>query len=84
MLRQAGQFIQMLLRDFLRFVWMDSDRGINPIVLFGERQRGIDFLRARASADRKQSRHSSSARAVKDGFSVFRELREVDVRVGID
>src|SRR5262249_21906068 len=36
MLRQLRQFFQMLWRDFLRFVRMDSNRGVNPIVLFSE------------------------------------------------
>ncbi len=40
-LGQASQFIQMLLRHFLRFMRMNPDRGVNPIVLFGEGQGGI-------------------------------------------
>ncbi len=41
MLRQASQFLQMLLRDFLRFMRMNPDRGVNPIVLLSEGQGGI-------------------------------------------
>ena len=74
----------MLLCDFLRFVRMNPHGGINPIVLLGERQRGIELFGARAGADRKQSGHAGGAGAVKHGFAVFGELREVNVRVGVD
>ncbi len=67
MLRQPRQFLQMLWRDFLRFVRMYTDGGVNPIMLFGKRQRGIQLL--------------GSRRAIEHSFAVFRELRKLNVRV---
>ncbi len=81
MFHQPGQFIQMLLRDYLRFVRMDPHRGVNPIVLLREGQRRIEFLRAGARADREQCGDTCCPCAFEHGFAVFRELREVDVRV---
>src|SRR5260370_22942800 len=84
MLRQPGQFLQMLWRDFLRFVRMYTDGGVNPIMLFSKRQRGIQLLGSRPGADGEQCRHTSRTRAIEHGFTVFRELREVDVRVRVN
>src|SRR5437879_3271424 len=36
MLRQPGQFFQMLLRDFFRFVGMNAHGRVNPIVLLSK------------------------------------------------
>src|SRR5260370_15348296 len=44
MLRQPGQFLQMLWRDFLRFVRMYTDGGGNPSMLFSKQQPGIPLL----------------------------------------
>jgi hypothetical protein len=50
-------------------------------MLFGKWQRGIQFLGTRTSADGEERRHASSSRACEHGFTVFGELRKVDVRV---
>ena len=81
MLRQPGQVSQMLLRYLLRFVGMDADGGVNPIMMFGKWQRGIELLRSGARADGEECRHACRAGAIEHGFAVFGELREVDVRV---
>src|SRR5258708_33810627 len=81
MLRQPGQFVQMLLRYFLRLVRMDTHCRVNPIVLFGKGQGRIEFLWTRAGADGQQCSHARGESAVEHGFAVFGELREVDVRV---
>src|SRR2546421_388212 len=62
MLRQPGQLSQMLLRYFLRFVGMNADSGVNPIMLFGKWQGGIEFLRTWTSADSEERRHACRAR----------------------
>ena len=41
MLRQAGEFVEMVLGDFFGFVRMDADAGVDPFVLFGEWERGV-------------------------------------------
>ena len=38
-------------RDFFGFVRMNADGGVNPVVLFGEREGGVEFFRAGAGAD---------------------------------
>jgi len=74
----------MLLCYFLRFVGMNPDRGVNPIVLLGEGHRRIELLGAWACADGEECRDSGGACAIKHGSAVFGELWEVDVRVRID
>jgi hypothetical protein len=83
MFRQPGQFTQMLPCDFLRFVGMNSHGRVNPIVLLGERQRGIELLGTRSGADGEQGRDARGTGTVKHGVAVFRELREINVRVGV-
>jgi hypothetical protein len=53
-------------------------------MLFGKRQRGIEFLRAGACANGEERRHARGARAFEHRFAVFRELGEVNVRVRVD
>src|SRR6267142_3314695 len=78
-LSEPCQFLQVLRRDFLRLVGMNSNRGENPVMLFGKGQRGIELLWPRAGADGQERAHSSGARALKHGVAVFRELRKVNV-----
>src|SRR5467141_3231817 len=40
-LRECCQPFKMLRSDFFRFVRVNSDGRVNPIVLLGERQRGV-------------------------------------------
>jgi len=81
MLSQPCQFFQVLWCSFLRFVGVNSNRGENPVMLFGKGQRGIELLGSRAGSYGKQRRDAGSSRAFKHGVAVLRELREVDVRV---
>ena len=83
-LREAGEFVEVLLGDFFGFVRMDADGGLDPIVLLGVGDGGVEFFRARAGADGQKSRDACVASALQHGFAVVRELREVDVGVGID
>ena len=68
------------LRGFVR---MDANRGLNPIMLLGERQRRIQFFGTRARSDREQGGDSRLARALEHGIAIFVKLREIQVRVGI-
>ncbi len=36
MLREAGEFVEMVLSDFFGLMGMDADAGEDPFVLFGE------------------------------------------------
>ncbi len=36
MLREAGEFVEVMLGDCLGFVRVDADTGVDPFVLFGE------------------------------------------------
>ncbi len=71
----------MILRYFFCLVWMDSHRRINPVVLFSKRQCRIEFVRTWARADGEERRYSCGMSTCEHGFAVFRELREVNVRV---
>ena len=84
MLSQSCQFFQMLRCDFLRFVRVNANRGVNPLMLFGKGQRGIELFGPWAGADREERAHSSSAGAFEHGIAVLRELWEIDVRMRIN
>src|SRR5262245_16990605 len=81
---EAGELIEMLGRRFLGFVRMDTDAGVDPVVLLRVRQSGVEFCRARAGADGQQSLHTGFSGAVQHGVTVFGKLWVVDVRVGVD
>jgi hypothetical protein len=66
------------------FVRMDSGAGVNPVVFLGEWNGGIKLIGTLADADGKQGADSSFAGAGEHRVAIFIELREIDVRVGID
>src|SRR6267142_6928788 len=76
MLSQPCQFFQVLRCDFLRFVGMNANRRVNPVMSFGKGQRGIELLGSRAGTDGEERAHSSGARAFEHGVTIFRELRK--------
>ena len=84
MLREAGEFVQMLRCDFFGFVRMNANARVNPIVPFGERDRGVEFFWPRPGADSEQSTNAGVASALKHGFAIVSELRKIDVRMGVD
>src|SRR5260370_13750412 len=84
MLRQAREFIVMRLRDFLRFVGVNADGRVNPVVRFGERQRRAELLRAGARADGEECGDSSCARPLEHFRAVAIKLRKIYVRVRVD
>src|SRR6516164_7322461 len=63
---------------------MDPDTGVDPVVLFRERQGGVEFFGTWPGADRQQRVNASRARALEHGFAVFGKLREVNVRVRVN
>ena len=84
MLREPGQFIQVLLRYFFRFVRMDADGGINPIMLIGERQSPSLASLGPGRCRWLVGSNAGCTGADKHSVAIFRELRKVDVRVGVD
>ena len=63
------------VRGELGFVRMNSGRGVNPIMRFGERNRGGEMIGARSPADRQNRRDARIARTLQHGVAVFVELR---------
>src|SRR5262249_34060262 len=51
MLGKASEFIEMRRRHFLRFVGMDANAGVNPVVLLGVRNRRVELLRTGTGAN---------------------------------
>ena len=70
--------------DFLGFVGMDADGGVDPVVGFGVGHGGIELFRAGTRADGEDCVHPGGAGALEHGVAVVSELREVDVGVGVD
>src|SRR5713101_5983459 len=84
MLRQAREFIVMRLRDFFRFVRVNADGGVDPVVRVGERQRRVELLRAGACADGEECGDSCRARPLEHFRAVAIKLRQIYVRVRVD
>ncbi len=84
MLGKFGESFEMRRGDFLGLMGMDADRGVDPIVGFGVGQGGIEFFRAGTRADGEDGGDTGGAGAIEHGVAVVRELREVDVGVGVD
>jgi hypothetical protein len=78
---EFGKLVEVLLRDLFRFVRVDADAGVDPIVFVGVFDRGIEFFGARACADGEDVFDAGSASAIEHGVAIVRELRIVDVRV---
>ena len=83
-LGELGESFEMRRGDLPGFVRMDAHRGVDPIVRFRVGQRGIEFFRAGTGADGEDCRDTGGTGALEHGLAVVRELREVDVGVGID
>src|SRR6266581_7254281 len=84
MLRQAHEFFVMRLRDFFRFVWMNANGRVDPVVRFGERQRRVELRRAGACADGEECGNSCRARPLQHFRAVAIKLRKIYVRVRVD
>ena len=74
----------MLRSDLFGFVGMNADAGVNPVVIFGVRKGGIEFFGAGSGADGQQGGDAGMRERAEHGFAVVRELREIDVGVGVD
>ncbi len=83
--RVPGELVElreMLFGGRFRVVRVDADRRVDPIVLLGEGNRGIDALgRARPAADREQRVDARRARALEHRGAIVVELRHLQVRV---
>ncbi len=71
----------MLLRRKLRFVRMDPHRGINPIVLAGNRGRRVEPLRPAAAANRQNGVHACCARPLQHLCAIRVKLGKLQVRM---
>ena len=73
---------EVLLGGGLRVVGVNADGRVDPIVLFGERNRGVDALGgARSAADRQQRFDARRAGALENRRAVGVEFRGFQVRV---
>src|SRR6516165_8811467 len=74
----------MLLRHIFGLVGMDANGGEDPVVSVGVGDGGVELLGAGAYTDGKQRVYTRRPRPCEHSVAVFGELREVDVRVGVD
>ena len=84
MLREASEFVQMLRCDFFGFVRVNANARVNPIVLFGEWESGVEFFWTGTGTNSEERANAGVASAHEHGFSIISELRKIDVRVGVD
>jgi hypothetical protein len=86
--RIAGQRIElreMIVGGNASVVRMDADCPVDPIVLLGERNRGVDPLRRTGpAADGEKRLHARGARAFEHRVAVFVEWRAFEVRVRVN
>ncbi len=76
MLRELPDFLRVEIREMPGFVRVNAHRSINPIVTFGDGQRRIQTIGARASA-----RHQNVTKAGVSG--AINHRRAVRVKVGV-
>jgi hypothetical protein len=84
MASQGAHFSEVRLAKVFGLVRMDSDRGVNPILWFRNRQRRTEFVGSGASADRQQVTQAGRAGARDDGITVRVKLGIVQVGVGVN
>jgi len=81
----AGQFFEareMRVRGLGGVVGMNADAGVNPVVLLGEGDGGVEaFGGAGAAADGQQRGDAGGAGTFEHGRAVFIEVVEFEVRV---
>ncbi len=86
--RVPGELVElreMLVGGGLRVVRVNADRRVDPIVLLGEGNRGVDALgRAGPAADRQQRLDARRAGALEHRRAVALEFRRLQVRMRIN
>src|SRR5580704_8474821 len=63
---------------------MHTDASVDPVVLLGVRDGGVQFFGPWARANGQDGLDSRRAGTVEHGVPVLGELRKVDVRMGVD
>src|SRR5579863_3631479 len=81
---QLRHFFEIGIPSQLGFVWMNTDRRINKIVLFGESNGAVERTWAGSAADSENRLDSRFTGARDHLFSVSLELLRLKMRVGID
>lgn len=84
MLRQAREFREPFFGGELRFMRMDANGRIDPIVLLGERDSYIETIGRRAASDGEDFLDAGVACARQHGVAVSVKLRKFQMRVRID
>src|SRR5215472_8178503 len=63
---------------------MNADSGVDPIVLLGEWESGVELFWTRPGANSEKRGDARGASAFEHGVAIVRELREINVGVRID
>ncbi len=63
---------------------MDADRGVDPVMLLGERNGRVEAVRAGAAADGENAFYACGPRAIEHGGAIVVKLRKLQMRVRID
>ena len=80
--RQLVELRVVLFLSFGGVLRMDSNRGVDPVVIFRYGERGIQTVRPRpAAADRQNSRHASRPRSLQHFSTVGIEFFRFEMRV---
>jgi len=77
-------FLEMALGDEFGFVGMDTDGGVDPGVLLGERDGRVEMVGAGSTADGEDGGDAGFAGAGEDGIAVRLEVGEIEMGVGVD
>ena len=78
------RFLKMARSGEFGFVGMDADSGVDPGVLLGEGNCGVELVGAGSAADGEDGGDAGFASAGKDGVAVGFEVREIEMGVGVD
>src|ERR1700747_2438672 len=81
MLGKTDEFVEMRLGDFFGFVRVNAYAGVDPVVLLGVWNCGVELLRARTGPDSEQRIDPGVAGALQHSFAIISKLRKINVRV---
>src|SRR5579863_6548691 len=84
MFGEAREFREPFLGGELGFVRMYADGGVNPIVLFGERNGHVEAIGGGAAADVKDFLNAGLAGAGEHGVAVGVKLGKLEMGVRVD
>jgi hypothetical protein len=84
MFDEFSQSFEVRGSQVLGFMRVRANGGVDPIVLLGERNGGIEPFRTRPRPNRKYGSDASRASPLEHGVAILSELREINMGVRVN